>query len=125
MGTVNELHTMTDFDETELLERVRKLTWREFETFVASLWELQGWTTELTESSGDDGRDIIAERNLPYEVTVKIEAKRWSEDNKIGSSDIRQYALLPGDEIDHAVVVTSSSFTDPAIRTAERHDVKL
>lgn len=92
---------------------------------MASLWELQGWTTEVTEGSGDDGRDIIAELNLPYEVTIKVEAKRWSEDNKVASSDIRQYALLPDDNIDHAVVVTSSSFTEPAKRTAARHDVKL
>lgn len=115
---------MDKVSETGLLERIRNLSGREFETFVASLWELQGWTTEITDARRDGGRDIIAERNLPFELKLKIEAKGWASD-AISGPRVRQYALLPGDDADHAVVVTSSSFTDPAKRTATRHDVKL
>lgn len=116
---------MGEFDEAEILDRVHALSGTEFERFVAALWELQGWTTEITETSGDDGRDIIAERNLPFEMAVKIEAKGWSDDNSVGSPIIRQSALLPGDDVDQAVVVTSSSFTEPAQESARRHNVKL
>ncbi len=116
---------MAEFDQVEILDRVQAFSGAEFERFVAALWELQGWTTEITETSGDDGRDIIAERNLPFKTMVKIEAKGWSDDNLVGSPLIRQSALLPGDDADQAVVVTSSSFTEPAQESARRHNVKL
>lgn len=116
---------MTELDDDDLLEQIHHLDGAEFETFVASLWNLQGWTTERTQRSGDGGRDILATRHLPYEITCKIEAKGWSEDDSVSAPTIRQYALLPGDEADHAVVVTSSSFTESAKRSAERHHIKL
>lgn len=116
---------MGEFTETEILERIRALSGPEFERFVAALWKLQGWTTEVTDSSGDRGRDVIARRNFPFELTLKIEAKGWSEDTNISSPTIRQYSVLPGDEEDHAVVVTSSSFTEPARQSAEQNEIKL
>ncbi|WP_336325854.1 DUF4332 domain-containing protein [Halovenus sp. HT40] len=116
---------MVELNEREIRERIRALSGPEFERFVAALWELQGWTTEVTDRRGDRGRDIIARRNFPFELTLKIEAKAWNEETNISSPTIRQYSILPGDEADHAVVVTSSSFTGPAKQSAEQNEIKL
>lgn len=61
---------MSEFDETEIFDRVHQLSWAEFERFVAALWELQGWTTEITDRAGDDGRDIVAERSVSFQMAL-------------------------------------------------------
>jgi predicted flap endonuclease-1-like 5' DNA nuclease len=116
---------MCGSEQSDLLEQIRGLSATEFERFVAALWELQGWTTERTDPQGDGGRDVIAERTLPFHVRIKIEAKCWSDKDNIGSNKLRQYARLPGDVVDHAVVVTSASLTRQAERTAAQHNIKI
>ena len=115
---------MTVETDSELLDQLHALSGSEFERFVAALWELQGWTTEVTDRIGDGGRDIVAHRTLPYEESIKIEAKGWTAD-RVSAPLVRAYALLPGEHFDQAVIVTSSEFTEPAKITARRHDVKL
>jgi predicted flap endonuclease-1-like 5' DNA nuclease len=116
---------MAEFSEVKIKERIRQLSPVEFEQFVAALWELQGWTTERTTTSGDGGRDIIAERNLPFPLRLKIEVKQWCETERLSPIDLRQYAILPGDDADLAVVVTSSSIIDAARQTVTQHKIKL
>lgn len=37
-----------------------------FEHFVADLWEMMGWQTEVSQASLDAGIDVIAEKESPY-----------------------------------------------------------
>ncbi|MFB6188006.1 MAG: restriction endonuclease, partial [Halobacteriaceae archaeon] len=116
---------MRDFQkEEELLRLMRELGSGEFEEFVGSLWELQGWEVDVTGLRDDKGKDIIAKRQIPFEMEVNIQAKRYGEENKIVPRDVREYALDDEDSADLAVIVTSGYFTTKAKEQAERRNVK-
>lgn len=124
MSLVIVHHGMSEFEDQTILDRIHNLDATAFERFVAALWELQGWTTERTPRSGDGGRDITAVRTIPFPLSIKIEVKGWHED-PIRPSDVRQYSLLPGDDTDLAVMVTTATLTDAANRAATRHNLKI
>jgi ribosomal protein S27AE len=99
----------------------------EFEELVADIWEQRGWETSVTTGSSDRGIDVIAEKSSPFTQKQLIQAKRYSVGNKIGSPSIQQYSSLRHQEgdVDAVVVVTTSSFSSQAKRTAEDLNVKL
>ncbi|MYL16745.1 restriction endonuclease [Halorubrum terrestre] len=96
----------------------------DFEEFVAGLWEANGYTTHVRKGSGDRGIDIEATRGDNKEL---IQVKLYSPGNKIGSSDVREYATLYQQvpEADDVIIVTSSSFTSEAQRLADDLGVLL
>jgi hypothetical protein len=98
----------------------------DFETFVASLWSEMGWNTKITQSSRDRGVDIIATKSGIYDEKVVIQAKCYSDGNKIGRPDIQQYSTLQKQVsgADTVIVVTSSSFTSEALSLADELNVK-
>jgi hypothetical protein len=99
----------------------------DFEQFVADLWERMGWETEVSAASADEGVDVVARKNTPYEQTTLIQAKRYGPNTTVGSPDIQQYASLDDqyDGVDTVVVVTTNTFTTQARELADRLDVKL
>lgn len=98
-----------------------------FEHFVADLWNLQGWETHVSQASNDQGIDVTATKNDPFEQKQLIQVKRYSDGNSVGSTAIQQYASLRHQEqsVDAVVVVTSSSFTKQARELGEKLNVKL
>lgn len=116
-----------EFNEADILAKVRSLTPREFEEFVAVLWELQGWTTQVTDEGADGGVDIFAKQVFPVDLEAHIQAKRYGEDKKIGGREVREYALWEGANADFPVVITSGSFTSGKPYTAvwEANDKKV
>ena len=98
-----------------------------FEQLVAELWEATGWETSVTSGSGDRGIDIVATRTGMTSEKQAIQAKRYSDGNKVGSQDVRNYATLYQQEpdVDSVVIVTTSTFTKQAKRLAEDLNVKL
>lgn len=99
----------------------------DFEHFVADLWERMGWETEVSAASADEGVDVVARKNTPYEQTTLIQAKRYGPNTTVGSPDIQQYASLDDqyDGVDTVMVVTTNTFTTQARELAARLDVKL
>jgi len=115
-------------DPTEgVKESLASINPYQFEKFVAALWERRGWTAEVTSESKDAGIDVIIEKSSPFNQTQIIQAKRNASDNKVGSSDIQQYASLERQvpNADTVIVVTTSKFTSPAEQRAEELNVKL
>jgi hypothetical protein len=99
----------------------------ECENLVADLWAQRGWQTQVTTESRDSGIDIIARRSSPISQKHLIQVKRYGPSNKIGRADIQQYGGLYRQEsnVDSVIVVTTSSFTEPARATAQKLNVKL
>ena len=99
----------------------------DFEHFVADLWNRMGWQTEVSSASMDEGVDVIARKQHPYEQTTLIQAKRYGPNTTVGSPDIQQYASLGHqyDGVDKVVVVTTNEFTGQARDLANRLNVKL
>lgn len=110
-----------------LAELMREMDSYSFETLVADLWQLQGWTTNVTNESGDMGIDVVAEKNDPIPQKQLIQAKRYQNGNTIGSSKIQQYSSLRQQEpgVDSVAVVTTSSFTNQGQEIADQLNVKL
>ena len=97
------------------------MTGSEFETFIADLFSKKGYTTTVTKASGDQGIDVIAERN---DTKIGIQVKCYS--GTVGNSAIQE--AVAGKSFyscDKAMVITNSSFTSSAIDLAQANDVIL
>lgn len=93
----------------------------EFEQFVSLLYSKMGYSAEVTKHSGDQGIDVIAEKN---NIKVGIQAKCYS--NSVGNSAIQE--AVAGKNYyncDKVIVVTNNSFTNSAIELAQVNDVIL
>ena len=98
----------------------------EFEKLVAELWEVQGFEVSLRKGSGDRGVDVEAIKKDPFSQKILIQAKRYSDGNKIGSNAIRKYATLYQQvaDVDTVIIVTTASLTQEAERLAQDLSVK-
>jgi len=113
--------------EAQLKAALQQMDPYEFEYFVADLWERMGWQTEVSTESADEGVDVTARKNMPYEQLTLIQAKRYGPNTTVGSPDIQQYASLKNqyDGVDKVVIVTTNEFTGQARDLANRLNVKL
>lgn len=103
-----------------------KLEWKEFEHFVSDLWELQGYSTEVTGHHDKEGEDIIAKQEIPFKWEILIQAKRKKKEDTVGKRDIQIYSLDDDAPADLSVIVTTCSFTRGAINYANpRKSTKL
>ena len=117
----------TLIDSDEMLERLRGMDAIDFEHFCADLWRRQGWDADVRQASADAGVDVVLRRNEGgFEQRAVLQAKRYSEDNKVGGPEIQQYGSLREQEgVDFCAVVTTSSFTRGAKDRAEELNVRL
>ncbi|WP_424005593.1 restriction endonuclease (plasmid) [Haloarcula salina] len=90
-----------------------------FESILAHLWELKGYSTRTTKGSGDKGIDVIATKN---DENILIQAKRYRpKENKIGIQQVQRVAgLLSDGEFNptSVIVATTSEFTAQAVERA-------
>lgn len=112
--------------DTDLKEWLHKLSGRDFEHFVAKLWEAMGWETEVTSYRSDDGVDIIAKRDEIYPQRRMIQAKQVRGEDKISRQTIQRYSYLHHkDRVDEVIIVTTGVFTSGAKESAREANVKL
>ncbi|MCL2772029.1 MAG: restriction endonuclease [Oscillospiraceae bacterium] len=94
---------------------------RDFERFIANLFEKMGYKTKLTKASGDQGIDVIAESS---DERIGIQAKCYS--SKVGNSAIQE--VVAGKafyKLDKVMVITNNRFTSSAIDLARANNVIL
>ena len=103
-------------------ERCLRLTGEEFESYVALLLRDHYYRKiELTKGSGDQGVDILAERNG---TTYAIQCKNY--DGAVGNFAVQEaYAGAQFYDCDTAVVICPGTFTRGAVELAESTGVKL
>jgi hypothetical protein len=105
------------------LREIQSISPYDFEKLIAELWETKGYDTEVRRQSRDKGIDIDAER---AGLSEKIQVKRYSGDNKIGSIDVRKSATIyQQTDANNVVLVTSGEVTDPAEELAQDLSVGL
>ncbi len=93
----------------------------EFEHFIAELFVRMGYNAEVTKQSGDQGIDVIAEKNSKR---IGIQAKCYS--NQVGNSAIQEVvAGIRHYNLDKAIVVTNNYFTNSASELAKSNNVIL
>lgn len=101
-------------------EKLYDLTPRRFEELVANILEDMGLNVQLTQATRDGGSDIIAEfKNAITSFLILVECKKYSPENKVGVSIIREVAGVHSlKQPSKSIIVTTSTFTKPAIETA-------
>ena len=107
--------------QSALTKSTEKMTGAEFEVFIAHLFQKLGYKAEVTKLSGDQGVDVIAERDG---IRIGIQAKCYSE--PVGNAAVQE--VIAGTsfyKLDKGFVVTNSSFTPAAKRLAEEARVAL
>lgn len=93
----------------------------EFENFICDLYNKMGYNSEVTKASGDQGLDVIAEKNGKR---IGIQAKCYS--NTVGNSAIQEAVAGKNYyKCDKVIVVTNNSYTNSAIDLAQVNDVIL
>lgn len=103
------------------IDDVDMMTGAEFENFVCTLYKKMGYNAYVTQTSGDQGLDVIAEKNGKR---IGIQAKCYA--STVGNSAIQEaVAGKSYYNCDRVVVVTNSSFTKSAISLANANNVVL
>ncbi len=103
------------------IEDVDEMTGTEFEVLVANLFHSMRFSVQITKSTGDQGIDVIAEKNG---IKYGIQAKCYS--GSVGNSAIQE--AVAGKQfygLDKVFVVTNNKFTKSAIKLAQSNDVVL
>ena len=93
----------------------------EFEDFLSQLFTKMGYKVEQTKLSGDQGADLILERNSNKTV---VQAKCYS--GKIGNKAVQEVvASIKHYKAENGMIVTNSSFTPSAIKLADSNNIRL
>ena len=97
------------------------MTGREFELYCRDILHEAGWHAVLTPGSGDQGADIIAEKDRRR---VVIQCKYYN--GSVGNKAVQEaYAAAAFQDAPYAVVVTNSVFTKSAYQLAHKNGVLL
>lgn len=99
---------------------------RLFEEFIAELFDGFGFDIELTKRTRDNGRDIIAIKNVETEIKYLIECKRPDPGNPIRIRPVRElFGVKQDEKATKAILATTSYFTKDAILFSERNKWEL
>ena len=99
---------------------------RRFEEIVAYILEQFGFTVDLTAQTRDGGADILAVTKDALGITTSyiVECKRYAKDNKVGVATARAiYGVKTAKRKDHAIIATTSLFTQDAVTFSRTQEV--
>lgn len=81
---------------------------------------------QIVGRSGDGGIDGVIDQDALGLDRIYSQAKRYKADNPVNEPEIRAFSgSLGAAKADKGVFVTTSSFTQPSIKFAERHPFKI
>lgn len=108
-------------------EELYRLPSRSFEELMAELFEGFGYRVELTATTRDNGRDIIAIGNTQISKSkFLIECKRYAKGNKVGVIPVRAlHGVVSHERATKGIIVTTSHFTTPARKFIEEEQWTL
>lgn len=93
---------------------------RRFEDLVGDVYGNLGYSVRRTPTHGDGGYDLILLEHATGKQII-VEVKRYARERKVGVEIARQVLGVQFlDHFEHAVIVTSSSFTKGATEVSRR-----
>jgi len=114
-----KLHAPSDFDF------ISKMKGIEFEDYMQELFKRKGYSVTKTPASGDYGVDLLISKKINgREVRTAVQCKRYSK--SVGVSAVQE--VFSGKhyyKCKYAIVVTTSTFTSPACKSASELNVEL
>jgi len=123
LALVNAAYRRRLVDGQASMERIRALSWQEFEHLVGETYRRNGYrVTELGGAGADGGIDIELRASGKRLV---VQCKRW-KNRIIGVALVRElFGAMTGEQADGAIFVTSGSFTRDAVDFARDKPIKL
>lgn len=95
----------------------------DFEVFIAKMYQFLGFDTTVTQKSNDGGKDIVMYKNGEKYV---VEVKLYGTYDKISREKVQKlHSAMMDERANHAIFVTTSSYTAPAVEFAERNEIEL
>lgn len=105
------------------IERIRELSWRDFERLVGEAFRRQGYRVNERGGGGADGGVDLELRT--HRKTTLVQCKRWKTWT-VGVQPVRElYGVTAGEKADAAIFVTSGSYTPDAIAFARGKPITL
>lgn len=105
----------TTIDDIDLMTGV------EFEQFIADLFKKQGYQTSITKGSGDQGIDVIIEKEA---IRIGIQAKCYG--SSVGNTAVQEaVAGKAFYNLDRIMVITNNFFSSSAVQLAKANNVVL
>lgn len=102
-------------------EGIYNLEGTDFESYLEKLFGRLGYMVAKTPITGDQGADLIIEKNGER---VVVQAKRYS--GVVSSKVVQEVvAAIKHYKCDRAIVVTTSNFTKNAVQLASTNNVEL
>jgi hypothetical protein len=101
-------------------EAIRDLSPREFEQFLAHIFEQLGFEVELTKASRDGGADLLCLRQVHgLKFRLAVEVKRYLDTRPVNVSLVRAFVgANQQHRANQLLFVTTSSYTAPAVEYA-------
>lgn len=99
-------------------EIYRNLSSREFEEFMAQLYNKLGYNVELTQTTRDGGKDIILRKpDVLGDMIYYVECKRYKEKNKVGLDIVQRLTgIVETDKVNGGIIATTSYLSPIAER---------
>lgn len=128
----DNLHQLMENLIDQLLEEVRNIHPQRFEQLVVDLMLKMGYGGEdenagfVTSYTGDEGIDGVIKEDILGLDTIYIQAKRYSEGNKIDRPTLQSF--VGALDVKHAkkgVFITTSSFTNTAIDYVKQTSARI
>lgn len=108
-------------DSRSYLSDLTSMTGHDYETFVGNIVEDCGWGVLVTKGSGDQGADVIAERDG---VRIVMQCKLYA--STVGNKAVQEvFAAKVFYDCDDAWVVSNAAYTPSARKVAARTGVTL
>lgn len=97
-------------------EELYNCTPREFEKFMAQLYNKLGYKAELTKATRDGGKDIILRKpDILGDMVFYVECKQHNEKNKVGIDIIQRFTgVIEMDKVNGGIIATTSFFSKDA-----------
>jgi len=93
----------------------------EYEVFCKGILEKHGWKVTLTKKTGDQGVDLIAEKNS---IKIALQCKKYNR--PVGNKAVQEvYTGKQFYDLKYGGVVSNRSFTDSAKKLASKNGIKL
>jgi restriction system protein len=108
-------------DGDEIYELDEDISGTEFEQLCSDLLRESGWDARATKATGDQGVDIIAQREG---LTVVLQCKRYS--SPVGNRAVQEaFSGKEFEDADYAAVVSNADYTTAARQLANKNGVLL
>ena len=106
-----------------IADEFKHLNPENFEKFIAFIFQSMGYTTQVTQYTGDYGADVIAEKEGEK---LAVQVKKYKKGNDVSNDEVRKaIGSMPHFKATGAVLITTSDYTLQAREQAKNAPIEL